>query len=340
MAIGTYFPHLFASAFSPFTTLGPLALFISISLLMEGIADKKRHKNDYITNTYQCIIMENSATQKNSKTKAAAAAAAAEGSNDNTSPYHEDVTIPANVSTASPQTTVQFNYSQRKDIRQGQLVVIRNREMIPADTVLLASSGDRGCAYIETSSIDGETNLKLRLSAMSKHDKKIASTHSHESIEDAVRRISKFTAIGFPNSVIDDDSEDDDDIIGVLTTEPPDAHVNTFSGKLTMPISGQTDQENQQPPRSSSQQSDDENNNNDGEIIPLGGDNLLLRGMFLLFVVRCSLFVVRCSLFVVRCSLFVAVAVALLVVARVVYIFVFALILHPLFFLSFFIYFY
>jgi phospholipid-transporting ATPase len=328
MAIGTYFPHLFASAFSPFTTLGPLALFISISLLMEGIADKKRHKNDYITNTYQCIIMENSATQKNSKTKAAAAAA--EGSNDNTSPYHEDVTIPANVSTASPQTTVKFNYSQRKDIRQGQLVVIRNREMIPADTVLLASSGDRGCAYIETSSIDGETNLKLRLSAMSKHDKKIASTHSHESIEDAVRRISKFTAIGFPNSVIDDDSEDDDDIIGVLTTEPPDAHVNTFSGKLTMPISGQTDQENQQPPRSSSQQSDDENNNNDGEIIPLGGDNLLLRGMFLLFVARCSLFV----------AVAVAVAVALLVVARVVYIFVFALMLHPLFFLSFFIYFY
>jgi len=36
--------------------------------------------------------------------------------------------------------------------------------MVPADMVLLASCNDQGSAFIETSSIDGETNLKLRLS--------------------------------------------------------------------------------------------------------------------------------------------------------------------------------
>ncbi|OEU23504.1 putative phospholipid-translocating P-type ATPase, partial [Fragilariopsis cylindrus CCMP1102] len=209
MAIGTYFPSLFASAFSPFTTLGPLALFVSISLLMEGIADKKRHHNDYITNTYQFKVK------------------------------------------------VKFNYSQRKDIRQGHLIVIRNREMIPADTILLASSGDRGCAYIETSSIDGETNLKLRISAMSKHDKKLALHQSHESIEDAVLQEDHQT------------NENRNHLSSVLTTEPPDAHINTFSGKLTMPISV------------TATDNDGADGTDGGEIIPLGSDHLLLRGAVL-----------------------------------------------------------
>ena len=34
--------------------------------------------------------------------------------------------------------------------------------MVPADLLLLASSNDKGGAYIETSSINGETHLKLK----------------------------------------------------------------------------------------------------------------------------------------------------------------------------------
>lgn len=298
MAIGTYFPSLFASAFSPFTTLGPLALFVSISLLMEGIADKKRHHNDYITNTYQCIIIENENNKENNSTNSEPKAAtsttvggAVEGTIETPSSWHDDVIIiPTKVNnivnaatTATPAiaatTTVKFNYSQRKDIRQGHLIVIRNREMIPADTILLASSGDRGCAYIETSSIDGETNLKLRISAMSKYDKKLALHQSHESIEDAVRRISKFTAIGFPDLVqvpdlVQEDHQNNENrnhLSSVLTTEPPDAHINTFSGKLTMPISV------------TATDNDGADGADGGEIIPLGSDHLLLRGtLFLL----------------------------------------------------------
>ena len=296
MAIGTYFPSLFASAFSPFTTLGPLALFVSISLLMEGIADKKRHHNDYITNTYQCIIIENENNKENS-TSTVGGGAVVEGTTitDNTRPWHDDIIIPTtvnivNATTTTPAATtttkvkvkVKFNYSQRKDIRQGHLIVIRNREMIPADTILLASSGDRGCAYIETSSIDGETNLKLRISAMSKYDKKLALHQSHESIEDAVRRISKFTAIGCFRPDVDlvkvkedhQNNENRNHLSSVLTTEPPDAHNNTFSGKLTMPISvTATDNDG----------ADGTDGADGGEIIPLGSDHLLLRGtLFLL----------------------------------------------------------
>jgi hypothetical protein len=36
--------------------------------------------------------------------------------------------------------------------------------MAPADVLLLASSNDQGSAYIQMSSIEGETNLKLHIS--------------------------------------------------------------------------------------------------------------------------------------------------------------------------------
>jgi magnesium-transporting ATPase (P-type) len=42
---------------------------------------------------------------------------------------------------------------------------IANNSEIPADMVLLTTSASTGTAYVETSNIDGETNLKIRNSA-------------------------------------------------------------------------------------------------------------------------------------------------------------------------------
>ena len=55
MAVGAYTPA-FESAISPWTTFGPLAFVISISLLVEGSADYKRHLNDAETNNASCVI--------------------------------------------------------------------------------------------------------------------------------------------------------------------------------------------------------------------------------------------------------------------------------------------
>lgn len=44
----------------------------------------------------------------------------------------------------------------------GDLIRVSNKQPLPADVVVLATGEDDNVCYIETSSIDGETNLKLR----------------------------------------------------------------------------------------------------------------------------------------------------------------------------------
>lgn len=319
MFIG-YYTDLFYSAISPWTTLGPLAFVVSVSLVQEGYTDAQRHRSDNKTNNHPCVVLRRGEVldhkpKRGKKNKRKRDPRLNQG---------KDI----NVRVSGKDVPVAFESLPRMNIRAGDLVFVRNREMVPADLILLASANEGGNAYIETSSIDGETNLKLRssphiptpvqrpgtpsapsnASLFNGEDGNGDAENEAESFQHAIQRIATMSLLGHPDGVCalanpanadeepnlsgptakrttkgtinnikrffcGDKSKDENDrrrsvpeagekvtYIATLTSEPPNTHVNNYSGKLTL------------PPDSEGARSDH---------APLNAENILLRGAVL-----------------------------------------------------------
>ena len=49
-----------------------------------------------------------------------------------------------------------------QELQVGDLIWIKNKEVIPADCLILATNDPSGKCYINTATLDGERNLKLK----------------------------------------------------------------------------------------------------------------------------------------------------------------------------------
>ncbi|KAK8940236.1 putative phospholipid-transporting ATPase 9 [Platanthera guangdongensis] len=55
-----------------------------------------------------------------------------------------------------------FRNTEWKKLRVGDVVMVKKDEFFPADLILLSSSYEEAICYVETTNLDGETNLKLK----------------------------------------------------------------------------------------------------------------------------------------------------------------------------------
>lgn len=55
-----------------------------------------------------------------------------------------------------------FEQKKWKDIRVGEVIKVSGNETLPCDMVLLSTSDSNGVAYVQTTNLDGESNLKTR----------------------------------------------------------------------------------------------------------------------------------------------------------------------------------
>ncbi|CAD5221755.1 unnamed protein product [Bursaphelenchus xylophilus] len=88
-----------------------------------------------------------------------------------------------------------------RNVAVGEVVKLEAGDAFPADLILLSSSEPQGMAYIETSSLDGETNLKIRQALPS-------TAHLIN-----IQMVQNFDA--------------------TIECEPPNRHLNEFTGKIS-----------------------------------------------------------------------------------------------------------
>ncbi|KAL8437181.1 hypothetical protein ACSSS7_001160 [Eimeria intestinalis] len=96
-----------------------------------------------------------------------------------------------------------------RDVQLGDIIVCFKNEAFAADMILLGSSDPKGLAFIETSSLDGETNLKLKQTA-------------------------KGQLVSLPPSSLSKALAVAKDLEGRLVTKQPNRDLGSFEGLLYM----------------------------------------------------------------------------------------------------------
>ncbi|GKT58466.1 phospholipid-translocating P-type ATPase [Colletotrichum tofieldiae] len=120
------------------TTIAPLAVFVSLSMAKEGYDDYRRYLLAKTENLSRVWVLGERSKKATARMKSRKGVEMASASEDG-------------------WTEIEW-----QDLKVGDVVKLHRDEDVPADIVLLHATGPNGTAYIETMALDGETNLKAK----------------------------------------------------------------------------------------------------------------------------------------------------------------------------------
>ncbi|KAG0201354.1 hypothetical protein BGX28_005804 [Mortierella sp. GBA30] len=189
---------------SPFLTVFPLCFVVGVTAIKDGFEDYKRHVEDRNFNQRLCLQLKNvvnynyptadqRAAQREKGIVAMVWNTLTHGLNtgakksmralklakkpsrelpqmdlNDLAPMDDDDNSqnPPGDTTDSAKTGPQpeFIKEQWHNLRVGDFIMLKNNQAVPADAIILSTSEAEGSCFIETKDLDGETNLKTRMS--------------------------------------------------------------------------------------------------------------------------------------------------------------------------------
>jgi len=149
------------SPVGPISSFTPLLVVIAVSCFKEFAEDIKRHKQDKEINNREAYIYRPPFYQEDPNSN----------SFDDDS-YNIFSKIPFLRSKSGTESAVPLYSNQSsvgiyqkcrwRDIKVGDIILVKDGELLPADIVCISTSRSDGRTYLETANLDGETNLKVK----------------------------------------------------------------------------------------------------------------------------------------------------------------------------------
>ncbi|ETS86390.1 hypothetical protein PFICI_00218 [Pestalotiopsis fici W106-1] len=146
-----------------YTTILPLLFFVALTVFKEGYDDYKRHRLDKIENANITTVLGKprppATLRPASRSWFHWRRAARTPATDNSETVEQEGQDQFN---EFEDHDLQWNKVHWRDVKVGDVVKLCRDDEVPADVVLLRSTGENGIAYVDTMALDGETNLKSK----------------------------------------------------------------------------------------------------------------------------------------------------------------------------------
>lgn len=161
------------------TTIVPLCIFISISILREGYDDIRRHKldkqeNNRITKVLKEAEAPNSLFESDMRFSKSTTSFSKLRQNGQSFDLMSDTEAEDLEHMAEQENSFQDERvlnamgistikTKWKDLKVGDIIKLNCDDWVPADVALLTSTAEMGETFVETMALDGETNLKSKM---------------------------------------------------------------------------------------------------------------------------------------------------------------------------------